>query len=227
VSSCQGDIRHNLMVQYRFLAPGTMERHQLSGSSHPASFSTVAQSSENTPSIFTSPLGWWRKRQEGQEMEKYKTRLAAMAEKDTWTVGDLVAELDEVVNSWKSKMPGVSNLKETEMAKKLHKTLNGIINVAGKNANDEVLDKMTRRDKLQAAIEGETTVEEINTAIDQFRIMALMQKVVRQRKLSGKSIPSTPEGVQALVQAHGSKMLSKAQKSKMGKEQARKIMRRR
>jgi hypothetical protein len=153
--------------------------------------------------------------------------MMAMAEKEVWSIGDLVAELDEVVNSWKSKMPGVSGMKETEMAKRLHKTLNGIIKVAGKDASDDLLDKMTRKDKLLAAIEGETTVEEINTAIDQFRVMALMQKVVRQRKLSGKTIPSTPEGVQALVQAQGPKMLSKAQKSKMGKDQARKIMRRR
>lgn len=149
-----------------------------------------------------------------------------MAEKEVWVVGDMVAELDEVVNSWKAKMPGVNSLRETQMAKQMYKTLSGIVKVVGKDASDETLEKMTRKDKLVAALEGETTVEEINTAIDQFRVMALMHRIVRKRKLDGKSIPTTPDGVQAIVQAEAPKMLSKAQKSKMGKEQARKILRR-
>lgn len=189
-------------------------------------FSTNESNTPSKPSFFSSPLDWWRERREGQEMDKYKSRILVMAEKEVWAVGDMIAELDEVVNSWKAKMPGVSGMKETEMARKMYKTLTGIAKVTGKDASEIVLSAMTRKDKLLAALEGETTVEEINTTIDQFRVMSLMQKVIRQRKLSGKSIPSTPESVQALVQAQGSSMLTKAQRAKMGKEQARKMMRR-
>jgi hypothetical protein len=189
-----------------------------------AFFSTEASASSSSS---FSPIDWWRKRQETQEAEKYKSRIVAMAEKEALTIGDMIAELDEVVNSWRAKMPGVSSLKETQMAKQMHKTLSGIIKVMGKDATNEMLNKMARKEKLKAALEGGTTVEEINTVIDQFRTMALMQQVIRKRRLEGKTIPTTAEGIQAIVQAEGSKMLSKAQKSKMGKEQARKILRRR
>lgn len=206
-----------------------LERSQLYGqhSVHkvqPTSFSTEATSPR--PPFFSSPLEWWRNRQESHEVEKYKARMVSLAQKEVWVVGDMVAELDEVVTSWKAKMPGVSSLRETQMAKKMHQIFSGIVKVAGKDATDETLFKMTRKDKLVAALEGDATVEEINTAIEQFSVMALVQRVVRKRKLEGKSIPATPEGVQALVQAQASTMMSKSRRIKMGKEQALKMMRR-
>jgi hypothetical protein len=172
-------------------------------------------------------LGWWRQRQENQELDKYKTRLEVMAAKESWVIGDAVSEIEESVNSWRAKLPGASSTNEIIMAKKMLKNLTGIVKVVGKDATQDTLLKMNHKEKLIAAVSGETTVEEINGLIEQFGAMTIMYRALRKRKLDGKSIPSTPEAVAAVVKAEAPKLMSKEQKSKIGKEQAKRMLKRR
>jgi len=166
-------------------------------------------------------MNWWRKRQETKEEEKYKKKIKDMTSKETWTIGDMKEELDEVVKDWKAKMPVISNNKETKMAKQMHKTLTGIVNVMGKDATGEMLEEMTRAEKLKASLEGEATVEDVNGMIFQFQTMTIMHRVLRKRKAEGKKIPETAEAMQAVMQAEGSQVLSKSQKDKMKKNSMR------
>ena len=138
-----------------------------------------------------------------------------MAGKERWTLGDMKAEFDEVVSSWTSKMPVLSNNKETEMAKKLHKVITGVIAVVGPDADMERLETMTRVDKLRAAAAADTTVQEINLLLQQFGTTALMHKVLRARHAAGKPLPETPEGTQAVVQSQAVHHMTAAQKQKM------------
>jgi hypothetical protein len=158
-------------------------------------------------------------------VEKYGERIQFMANKESWTIGDMQAELDTVVSSWASKLPGLRDNKETQIAKKMHRALSGIIEVIGKDATDAELDAMTRKQKLEAAVRGETSVEEINILSQQFQSMALMHRILRKRKLESKSIPTTADGMQALLQSDGSKLLSEAQKERMKKAQLLKMRR--
>ena len=102
----------------------------------------------------------------------------------------------------------------------------GIAKVVGKEATEDVIVKMSHKEKLVAAINGETTLESINTLIDQFRTMSLMQRALRKRKLDDKTLPSTPEAVTALLKIEAPKLMSKEQKAKMGKDQAKRMMKR-
>ena len=99
-----------------------------------------------------------------------------MAEKNSWLIGDAIREIDESLDTWKAKVPGASSLDEIKLAKDMLKSLNGIAKVVGKEATEEVIVKMSHKEKLVAAINGETTLESINTLIDQFRTMSLMQR---------------------------------------------------
>ena len=153
-----------------------------------------------------------------------------MAHKETWTIGDMKSELDEVVKSWKVKIPVISDNKESKMAKQMHKTLTGIIKVMGEDATGEMLEQMTRTEKLKASLEGETTVEDINGIIVQFQTMDIMHRILRKRKAEGKKIPETADAIQAIMQAEGAQVLSKSQKDRMKKNSMRmmkKSMRRR
>jgi hypothetical protein len=149
-----------------------------------------------------------------------------MAEKDKWMIGDAVLELEESVNSWKAKVPGASSTSEIKQAKQMLKNLHGIVKVVGKDATHDHLLQMSHKDKLVAALNGETTLDEINMLIEQFGMMTMMHKAVRKRKLAGKTIPSSPEGVSALVKAEAPQLMSKEQKAKMGKEQAKRLLKR-
>lgn len=186
---------------------------------------TVAlfSSSSDASSSGYSPVDWYRNRQERTEEEKYRDRIVFMAGTPVWTVGHMLKELDEVVQSWISKMPILSDNKETKMAKRMHKSVQGIVNIMGDGCTAKQLDAMSRTEKLKAALEGETTAEEINILISQFQTMDLMHRILRKRVDQGKPLPQNAEAMQGAVQSEGSKMLSKAQKTKMQDVQARKM----
>jgi hypothetical protein len=56
--------------------------------------------------------------------------------------------------------------------------------------------------------------------------MSLMQRVLRKRKLEKKTLPTTPEAVMSLLKVEAPKLMSKEQKTKMGQEQAKRMMKR-
>jgi hypothetical protein len=168
-------------------------------------------------------MDWWRDRQSKKEETKYKERVLQMAEKETFRVADMIEELDEINKSWMAKMPFLSSSKETKTAKHMFKVISAVGSVAGTDATLEKLEALSRKEKLQIAIAAETSLEEINTIIQQFGVMDIMHKVVRKRKLDGKPIPLTQEGMQAAMQTDAITLLSKAQKEKAAKEHLRRM----
>jgi hypothetical protein len=188
-----------------------------------ALFSSSSGAGDSGSSSSYSPVEWYRLRQERKEAEKYIDRIKFMAGKPHWTVGDMLAELDEVVQSWISKMPILSDNKETKQAKKMHKSVKGIATIMGADATGSMLENMSRTEKLKAALEGETTAEEVNILISQFQTMDMMHRVLRKRVDEGKVLPETAEAMQAAVQAEGPKLLSKKQKTKMMDAQSSKM----
>jgi hypothetical protein len=150
-----------------------------------------------------------------------------MAEMHDWTLKDMQQEVADVTSSWTAKIPGINSSKEIQMAKVMDKLLSGLVSVVGGDANDERLQQMDLKEKLKAALAGETTVEEINRLIQQFQMTSLMHRIVRKRKEEGRPIPTTAEGMQSAVQVDGPALLSKAQRTRMGKDHARKMLRRR
>ena len=170
-----------------------------------------------------SPVEWWRGRQEAKEAEKYTKRVTEMAEKAFFTVGDMSDELGEAVSSWAAKIPGLNNNKEINQAKAMHKTINGLMEITGRDATVDTLSELSRAEKLKAAVAAETSVEEINVVIQQFEGMSLMHRVLRKRKEEGRPIPKTADSMQAVIQTEGPKLLTKAQKSRMMKNQERNI----
>lgn len=171
-----------------------------------------------------SPMNWWRNRQEKQEEEKYKQRISAMAEMETWTVGMMLHEIDEAASSWTAKLV---NNKETAAVKKMQKTLTGLVKIVGEDATYDNVHNMSRKEKLEAAVAGDTSVEEINIMAAQFQTMSLMHRILRKRKSEGKAIPETPEAMQSVLQADAMKFLTKEQKKKLAQQHARTLTRRR
>jgi hypothetical protein len=140
---------------------------------------------------------------------------------------DMRQEIAEVATSWTAKVPILNKSKEFEMAKEMLALLDGLISVVGGDANESRLGQMDQKEKLKAALAGQTTVEDVNRLITQFGMTSLMHKIVRKRKEEGRPIPTTAEGMQSAVQVDGPSLLSKAQRTRMGKDHARKMLRRR
>jgi hypothetical protein len=126
-----------------------------------------SQSSSESESSY-SPLNWWRKRQESKLEGKYREKIQEMAQSDTWSIGKLADEVNEAANSWQSKVPLINKNKETEAAKAMKTLVQGVVAVVGRDATQEQLEQLTRTQKLQAALAGEGTVEDINGAQSTF-----------------------------------------------------------
>ncbi|GKY93777.1 hypothetical protein MPSEU_000344900 [Mayamaea pseudoterrestris] len=182
----------------------------------------LSTTSPPSSSFSFSPLEWWRGRQERNEATKYKERLNDMAQKEKWTVGDMQNELKEVEKSWLAK---IQDSAEIRQAKQMSFTVNGIVSVMGVDATDELLSSMTRTQKLQAAAHTGVGVEQVNMLIQQFQTMGLMHRVLRQRQSLGKSIPTTPEAMQSIMQVEGPKLMNAAHKKSMVQTQQKRMKR--
>ena len=67
----------------------------------------------------TSPMEWWRNRQEDQAAEKFKERIQDMPKKEKWMLSDVLKELDDVTSPWSAKVPGINQNKEMRLAKEM------------------------------------------------------------------------------------------------------------
>lgn len=183
--------------------------------------SSVIISASPTASFSTfSPVTWWQNRQETKEAEKYKERVLEMSQQDKWTLQDLHAEVQEAANSWLAKM---SQTKEAEMAQQMNRTLVGLMQVVGNDADLNKLEGITRAEKLKAAVAAKVSVEDIATVVEQFSSMSLMHKVLRHRYLEGKPIPTSAEAMQTVLQAEGPNFLTKQQKNKLQRKQVQRM----
>jgi len=148
-----------------------------------------------------------------------------MAQKEgDWCVQDMLTEIEQVPNSWAAKIPGVNGSRELKQSTKMHQSLLGICKVMGGTATAHDLEDLNEKQKLECAIAGETSTDEIDALVQQFQMMDLMHRLVRQRQSSGKPLPLTQEAMQTLVQTEGLSLLSKPQKTKLMKRQAKDLM---
>ena len=178
-------------------------------------------SSTGDSSTSYNPLDWWKSRQTKKEQEKFEERTVHMANIKVWTLGEMHQELADSLD-WKSKIPGISGSKEVKDARSILELVEALIEVAGKDASNEELVKLKKLEKLRAASKAGKTMQEMNSFFDQFEIMCLMQRVLRRRKLQGKTLPMTQDSLQMVMQSEGSQVMSQAQRAQMVKRAGKK-----
>ena len=169
-------------------------------------------------------MDWWRDRQENKETEKYKKRIQEMALKKEWVLGEMLSELQEIQKSWSAKIPGVNQAKEIQMAVAMHQTVSGVAEILGADATADRLEHMTAKEKLQCAVAGETSTADIDQLRHQFQIMSLMHQIVRKRYLEKKPLPDTQEAMQMAMQTEAMSLMSKAQRTKLGRQQGQALL---
>jgi hypothetical protein len=175
-------------------------------------------SSTQASSSSFSPWSWWKERQERNDAEKYRQNIAAIAEREVWTLGPMLKEVEDVTKSWTAKL--IDN-KESRAVKHMKKVLEGLISVIGKDAQADRVVGMSKKEKLQTAIAAETTVEEINILIKHVQANEKIHRIVRKRKIEGKPLPATPDAMQQLARIEFPKILTKDEKTQMKKFQMR------
>ena len=164
-------------------------------------------------------------RQERKAQEQFAEQLHKMANSERWTIQDFQADLSKITDTWKAKMPGVSDLSQVKSAKVMSGIANAVIEVVGANATAEELMEMSRTDKLKVSVKSEASVEDINIMLQQFQAVQVMHQVVRRRKLEGRPIPQDQASMKSILQVEGLQVMSKAQRSNLKELQIKSQMR--
>jgi hypothetical protein len=151
-------------------------------------------------------------RQERKASEEFAAQCERMASKDTWTIQDFQNDLGKSTSSWRSMIPGVSDLNETKVAKETNKVALAIIEILGPNLSLEGVMEMSRENKLKVAIQSEKSVSEINLFMTQCQNVDILHKILRRRKLEGRPIPTDQRVIQNLVQSEGLQAMSGSQR---------------
>jgi len=142
-----------------------------------------------------------------------------------WNLKTYALDLEASMSDWKTKLPGMGYTNQVKTMKEAQKVLQAVLSYVGDNATADILENLSRRDKLKIAVEGDIHVEDIDTMIAQFQNMQLMHKVLRYRKKEGKSIPKDEASMTLAVQQDAIKVMTKQERSKMAKTMQAKAMR--
>ena len=187
--------------------------------------STSKRPEEESPGFFGRMKNAFTDRQERKAQEQFAEQLHKMANSERWTIQDFQADLSKITDTWKAKMPGVSDLSQVKSAKVMSGIANAVIEVVGANATAEELMEMSRTDKLKVSVKSEASVEDINIMLQQFQAVQVMHQVVRRRKLEGRPIPQDQASMKSILQVEGLQVMSKAQRSNLKELQIKSQMR--
>jgi hypothetical protein len=74
------------------------------------------------------------------------------------------------------------------------------------------------------SLKSGVSLEDINMLVQQCQSMYVMHRVLRYRKLNGKSIPKDEPSMKAALQADGGKILKPGEKKAMQKKRSKRSM---
>ena len=92
----------------------------------------------------------WDNRTKQQQEKKYKEQLEKMASSERWTLADFNAELKESLGSWRNKVPGMSSLKQVQVAKQTQKAVESVMEQLGPTATSQDLENLGRQEKVSS-----------------------------------------------------------------------------
>jgi signal recognition particle GTPase len=91
----------------------------------------------------------WDDRNKKSQQEKFAKSMEKMANAEKWTLNDFNEELKETLGGWRSKLPGVSGLSQTKMAKQTQEIVESIMSQVGPGATAEDLQNLSRHEKVR------------------------------------------------------------------------------
>ena len=191
---------------------------------HLRQFSSTSDSDEN-PGFFGRIKNSFTDRQERKAQEQFADQLQKMANSERWTIKDFHDDLSLVADSWRSKIPGMTNISQVKSAKQMNSISKAIIEVVGSNATASELLEMPRTDKLKVSVKSGASVEDINVMLQQFQGVEVMHQVVRRRKLEGRPIPQDQTSMRSILQVEGLQVMNKTQRKNLKEVQMKKGMR--
>lgn len=198
-------------------------QHQLR---HHLSTTTTPPSDENEkPGFFGRIKNAITARQERLAQEQFAEQVGRMANSEKWTIQNFSDDVSKSVDSWRTKIPGMSNLQQVKAAKKTSNIAKAVVEVLGGGATAEELLNMSRTQKLNVAIKSKESVEDVNLMVAQFQGVQMMHQVIRKRKLEGKAIPTDEAGIRSVLQSESLGAMTKGQRKAMMESRQKRGMR--
>jgi len=190
-----------------------------------ACFSSEASPpTKKSPGIFERIKQSLDGRAERRQSDQFVKQMEKMASQDKWSLGDFAAELDTALGGWRSKIPGMGNLEQVKAIKGSQKIVNAVVDEMGRDTDIEAVQHLRRKEKLKMSLKSGVSLEDINMLVQQCQSMYVMHRVLRYRKLNGKSIPKDEPSMKAALQADGGKILKPGEKKAMQKKRSKRSM---
>jgi len=213
------------------LVSSSLEQHFNRPSTTTAAYNTrflssTSSSSEEGKGIFGSLQKSFVDRQKRKQKEQFQAQVEKMSNAEKWTLEHFVDDMKKTANDWRSKIPGMSNLKQVKVVKKSLAIAEAMVTHIGQDATSmEIGEKLSRADKLRVAIKSEVSVEEVNIMIQQLQAVNIMHQIVRRRKLDGKPLPKDENSMKGLMQTEALQSMTKSQRNDMRNAQMKRNMR--
>ncbi|CAM9943007.1 unnamed protein product [Discosporangium mesarthrocarpum] len=148
-------------------------------------------------------------RRANKEAKKFKEHMRNLAEQEKYDLNDFAKMIEEPLNSWAAKVPGLGPKEELEnlrMAKSVIDALSPL-----QKGSPELI---KAPDKLKVASKAGCSEEQVHQVLAQYREASTMHRWLRARKAKGQRIPKTQEELSMMATDPGGITLAKFMKMK-------------
>jgi hypothetical protein len=184
----------------------------------------TAPSTNNISRCFSSKeersgiRGWMEDRKDRKEKEQFAEQMGRLSDMEQLTLENYRGELLRGLEGFAASIK-MFQTREVKASKEVAEAVTHFIEIMGKDAIADDLNRMTRIQRLQVANKSKKTVEEIGIMLSQITNMDIMQRTLRQRKKEGKPIPQDAHQMQTVIKKEAVAVMTKSQKVMIKKQQ--------
>jgi signal recognition particle GTPase len=147
-------------------------------------------------SIFSALQDKVEDKKKQETIKQFKDQMKKMLEGPVYSLTAWSGELDEIMSSWKMKIPGSKSQPEVQRIMKFREIL-AKMTVEEKQNPDLLLKDEASLARIGA--QSGATAEDVRMLLNQFSSLLVYQKWLRGRKEAGKRMPKDMEEMQKLI----------------------------
>jgi signal recognition particle GTPase len=147
-------------------------------------------------SIFSALQDKVEDKKKQETIKQFKDQMKKMLEGPVYSLTAWSGELDEIMSSWKMKIPGSKSQPEVQRIMKFREIL-AKMTVEEKQNPDQLLKDEASLARIGA--QSGATAEDVRMLLNQFSSLLVYQKWLRGRKEAGKRMPKDMEEMQKLI----------------------------
>lgn len=135
-------------------------------------------------------------KQKSETLKQFKTQMNKMLDGPAYSLASWGSELDEIMSSWRMKIPGTKSAPEVQRVIKFQEILK---HMTPEEKNNPLALLKDEASMARIGALADSTGDDVRMFLNQFKSLGVYQQWLQARRRSGKRMPRNTDDMQALM----------------------------